>query len=66
MNLEQYKGVFVFAQQVDKQITPRSIIRDYIDVLNLMLQHPQYNIRTVIQNYKWNEDFEEEIPEIDD
>ena len=56
----------VFAQQVDKQITPRSIIRDYIDVLNLMLQHPQYNIRTVIQNYKWNEDFEEEIPEIDD
>lgn len=56
----------VFAQQVDKQITPRSIIRDYIDVLNLMLQHPQYNIRSVIQNYKWNEDFEEEIPEIDD
>lgn len=56
----------VFSKQMNMQITPRSIIRDYIDVLNLLLQHPQYDIRTVILNYKWNEDFEEEVAETDD
>lgn len=56
----------VFEKSKDAYITPRSIIRDYIDVMNILMQNPQLNIRHVVDSYQWNEDKEEENGDISD
>ena len=56
----------VFEKSKDAYITPRSIIRDYIDVMNILMQNPQLNIRHVVDSYQWNEDKEEESGDISD
>jgi len=56
----------VFDKKTYDLVTPRSIIRDYIDVLNTMLQNSSLSINDVLSNYKWNEDVEEEPEETDD
>lgn len=53
----------VFRKKPESNITPRSIIRDFIDVLNILLQHPHLDIENVISNYQWNDDIEEEAVE---
>lgn len=56
----------VFGKSKDAYITPRSIIRDYIDVMNILMQNPQLNIRYIVDSYQWNEDKEEESGDISD
>lgn len=56
----------VYSNRIVTDVRPRGVIRDFIDVLNLLMQHKDLDIRTVIENYQWHEDVEEEIPEIED
>lgn len=56
----------VFEKNKDRYITPRSIIRDYIDILNIMMQNRTFNIRHIVDSYKWNDDKEEDVVDIMD
>ena len=56
----------VYSNRIATDVRPRGVIRDFIDVLNLLMQHKELDIRTVIENYQWHEDVEEEIPAIED
>ena len=45
-------------------ITPRSIIRDYINVLDILYQNPSKNLKDIMNEYEYSSDQEIEPDEI--
>ncbi len=56
----------VFNDPFNNNITPRSIIRDFINVLNIMYQNPDKTIIEIMDGYEYSYDKEEEPDELDE
>ncbi len=56
----------IFNDPNNRYITPRSIIRDFIDVLNILYQNPDRTIKDIMYEYEFSSDQELEPEEIDE
>ena len=56
----------IFNDSDNQYVTPRSIIRDFIDVLNILYQNPDKAIKDIMNRYKYSSDQEIEPKEIDE
>ena len=55
----------IFNDPGNKYITPRRIIRDFINVLNILYQNPDKTIKDIMNEYEYSSDQEIEPKEID-
>ena len=53
------------AIQGEKDVTPRSIIRDFIEVLNLFYQNYNLSIKDIMNTFKYSDDVED-VQEIEE
>ena len=53
------------AIQGEKNVTPRSIIRDFIEVLNLFYQNYNLSIKDIMNAFKYSDDVED-VQEIEE
>ena len=56
----------VFNDPDNLYVTPRSIIRDYINVLNILIQNPKKTISDIMSEYEYSSDKEDELSDLDD
>ena len=56
----------VFNDPKNEYVTPRSIIRDYINLLNILYQNPGRRLGDIMGEYAYSSDQEEDLIDIDD